>query len=88
MKTHTHILVSVYEVIHRHIKSIMQINIKIWYNWLNLVSSFFCHVRTVETCSGYYSEPKKPGKSSEALLVASWAVLALGWGDSGGAVER
>ena len=28
-----------------------------------------------------------PGKSSEALLVSSSAVLVLGWGDSGGAVD-
>ena len=47
--------------------------------------SFLCDDRTVETQSGNFSESKKPGKSSEALLVASSAVLVLGWGDSGGA---
>ena len=47
-------------------------------------SSFFCHYCTVETKSRYHSESEK---SSEVLLVVSWAVLVLGLGDSGGAVN-
>ena len=50
-------------------------------------SSFFCYDRTVETQRGYYSESEKPEKPSEALLVASRAVLVFGWGFSGGAVD-
>ena len=45
-------------------------------------SSFICHDRAVETQSGYYSESKKPGMSTKALLVSSGAVLVLCLGDS------
>ena len=50
-------------------------------------SSSSCHDHTVEIKSEYYSESNKPVKSYETLLVASWAVLLIGWGDSGGAVD-